>query len=54
VVDAPDPGSKAKMIMAYYEGLLTQARIQNDVEVLQDAVLGVYAILGIKDVVTAS
>jgi TetR/AcrR family transcriptional regulator, transcriptional repressor for nem operon len=48
-VDAPDPGSKAKMIMAYYEGLLTQARIQNDVEVLRDAVLGVYAILGVKE-----
>jgi hypothetical protein len=34
--------------MAYYEGLLTQARIQNDVEVLRDAYLGVYAILGVK------
>jgi TetR/AcrR family transcriptional repressor of nem operon len=53
VVDAPDPGAKAKMIMAYYEGLLTQARIQNDLEVLRDSVLGVYAILGIKDVVVA-
>jgi TetR/AcrR family transcriptional regulator, transcriptional repressor for nem operon len=54
MVDAPDPGSKAKMIMAYYEGLLTQARIQNDVEVLRDAVLGVYAILGVKEAVTAA
>jgi TetR/AcrR family transcriptional repressor of nem operon len=52
-VDAPDPGAKAKMIMAYYEGLLTQARIQNDLEVLRDSVLGVYAILGIKDLVAA-
>ena len=49
VVDAPDPGAKAKMIMAYYEGLLTQARIQNDVEVLRDSFLGVYAILGVKE-----
>ena len=48
-VDAPDPGAKAKMIMAYYEGLLTQARIQNDVEVLRDSFLGVYAILGVKE-----
>jgi TetR/AcrR family transcriptional repressor of nem operon len=48
-VDAPDAESKSKMIMAYYEGLLTQARIQNDVEVIKNAVLGVYAILGIKE-----
>ena len=26
------------MILAYYEGLLTQARIQNDVEVLRDTI----------------
>jgi TetR/AcrR family transcriptional regulator, transcriptional repressor for nem operon len=50
VVDAPDPGSKSRMIMAYYEGLLSQARIQNDVEVLRDSFLGVYAILGVKEV----
>jgi TetR/AcrR family transcriptional repressor of nem operon len=54
VVDAPEPGSKAKMIMAYYEGLLTQARIQNDVEVLRDAFLGVYAILGVKEAAMAA
>jgi len=47
-IDAPDADSKSRMIMAYYEGLLTQARIQNDVEVLRDAYLGVYAILGVK------
>ncbi len=48
-VEATDAGAKAKMIMAYYEGLLTQARIQNDVEVLRDSFLGVYAILGVKE-----
>ena len=53
VVDAPDPLAKAKMIMAYYEGLLTQARIQNDVEVLRDSFLGVYAILGVKETTAA-
>ena len=48
VIDAPDAEAKSKMIMAYYEGLLTQARIQNDVEGLRDAYLGVYAILGVR------
>jgi TetR/AcrR family transcriptional repressor of nem operon len=48
LVDAPDPASKARMIHAYYEGLLTQARIQNDVEVLREAAPGAFAILGLK------
>jgi TetR/AcrR family transcriptional regulator, transcriptional repressor for nem operon len=50
VIEAPDAAAKSKMIMAYYEGLLTQARIQNDVEVLRDSFLGIYAILGVKEV----
>ena len=49
VIRAPDPAEKARMILAYYEGLLTQARIQNDVEVLRDTVRGVFAMLGVKD-----
>ena len=53
MADAPDAGAKAKMIMAYYEGLLTQARIQNDLEVLRDSFLGVYAILGVKEAAAA-
>ena len=47
LIHAPDPAAKARMIQAYYEGLLTQARIQNDVEVLRDAPLGVFALLGV-------
>jgi TetR/AcrR family transcriptional repressor of nem operon len=54
VVDAPDAEAKARMIMAYYEGLLTQARIQNDVEILRDAWSGVHAILGIKETAKAA
>jgi len=49
LIDAPDPADKAGMILAYYEGLLTQARIQNNVEVLRDTIRGVYAILGVKN-----
>jgi len=49
LVNAPDPAAKARMIQAYYEGLLTQARIQNDVEVLREAVTGIFAMLGVKE-----
>jgi TetR/AcrR family transcriptional repressor of nem operon len=49
LIDAPDPAAKARMILAYYEGLLTQARIQNDVEILRDTIGGIYAILGVKE-----
>jgi TetR/AcrR family transcriptional repressor of nem operon len=54
LIRAPDPGAKARMILAYYEGLLTQARIQNDVEVLRDSVGGIFALLGIKEAETAA
>jgi TetR/AcrR family transcriptional repressor of nem operon len=48
LIEAPDPGTKARMILAYYEGLLTQARIQNNAEVLRDLPQGVFALLGVK------
>jgi TetR/AcrR family transcriptional regulator, transcriptional repressor for nem operon len=51
IIHAPDPDAKARMILAYCEGLLTQARIQNDVEVLQEAVSGIFAMLGVKELV---
>jgi TetR/AcrR family transcriptional regulator, transcriptional repressor for nem operon len=46
---APDAAAKARMVFAYYEGLLTQARIQNDVEVLREIASGMFAMLGVKD-----
>ena len=49
LVKAPDSAHKAGMILAYYEGLLTQARIQNDVDVLRDTVGGIFAMLGVKE-----
>jgi TetR/AcrR family transcriptional regulator, transcriptional repressor for nem operon len=49
LIKAPDPAAKARMILAYYEGLLTQARIQNDVEVLRDTVGGIFAMLGMNE-----
>jgi TetR/AcrR family transcriptional regulator, transcriptional repressor for nem operon len=54
VIYAPDPAEKARMILAYYEGLLTQARIQNDVEVLRDNARGIFAMLGVKEKTVAA
>jgi len=48
LIEAPDPAAKAAMLQAYCEGLLTQARIQNDAEILRDAFRGWIAILGMK------
>jgi TetR/AcrR family transcriptional repressor of nem operon len=52
-IHAPDVGVKARMLLAYYEGLLTQARIQNDVEVLREAASGMLTILGVKETAAA-
>ena len=49
LVDAPDARVKARMLMAYYQGLMTQARIQNDVEILREAHTGMNTILGLKE-----
>jgi len=48
LIHAPDPALKARVIRAYSEGLLTQARIQNDVELLRELPRGVLSILGLK------
>src|SRR5271167_377382 len=52
-IHAPDASAKARMLLAYYEGLLTQARIQNDVEVLRETASGMFTILGVKEAVAA-
>jgi TetR/AcrR family transcriptional repressor of nem operon len=43
-----DSASMARMVMAFYEGLLTQARIQNDVNVLREMAPGIFGLLGVK------
>jgi len=48
LIDAPDAAAKARMLFAYSEGLLTQARILNDVEVLREMAAGMLGILGVK------
>ena len=54
LIEVADPTSKARMIQVYYEGLLTQARIQNDVEVLRETLPGAFAILVVKSPETAT
>jgi TetR/AcrR family transcriptional regulator, transcriptional repressor for nem operon len=49
LVDAPDAEGKARVLRAYYEGLLTQARINNNVEILRELAPGLFAILGAKE-----
>jgi TetR/AcrR family transcriptional regulator, transcriptional repressor for nem operon len=43
-----DAAAKARMLFAYYQGLQTQARIQNDLDVLRDAIRGTHDLLGAK------
>ena len=49
LIDAPDPAGQSQNDFAYYEGLLTQARIQNDIEFAARHVSGMFAMLGVKE-----
>lgn len=48
LIDAPDAAAKSRTLFAYYQGLLTEARIQNNLEILREAVRGTYDLLGVK------
>lgn len=48
VFHAPDAAAKSRVVRAYIEGLLTQARIQNDLEILREMAEGVFNMLGVK------
>ncbi len=49
LVDAPDAAAKARTLFVYYQGLLTQARIENNLDILRDAIRGTYDILGVRE-----
>jgi TetR/AcrR family transcriptional repressor of nem operon len=49
LIDAPDAAAKAQMMFAYFQGVLTQARIQNDVEVLRQLYPAMLDLLDAKD-----
>lgn len=48
LIDAPDPLAKARCLSALFEGTLTQARIQNNAEVLRELYPSTLALLGAK------
>jgi TetR/AcrR family transcriptional repressor of nem operon len=48
VMHAPDAAGKARVLFTYYQGLLTEARIRNDLEVFRDVARGTFALLGVE------
>jgi TetR/AcrR family transcriptional repressor of nem operon len=52
LIHAPDAVSKAQMLFAYFQGLLTQARIENSLEILRNALSGAFELLGVKEPVS--
>ena len=47
IIDAPDAAAKARILFTYYQGLLTEARIRNNLELLKDAARGTLEVLGV-------
>lgn len=48
LVNAPDARTLANALFAYYQGLMTEARIRNDLEIMRQALPGTYSLLGVK------
>lgn len=53
LIVAPDAFTKSKSVYAYVEGLLTQARIRDDLELLKEMERGILDILGVNAPVAA-
>lgn len=49
LIHAPDAASKSRILFAYYQGLLTEARIQNNLGVLRESIRGTHELLGVKE-----
>jgi TetR/AcrR family transcriptional repressor of nem operon len=49
LIHAPDAVSKAQMLFAYFQGMLTQARIENNLEILRNSLQGAFELLGVKE-----
>jgi len=48
LIHAPNAEAKARMLFAYVEGVLTQSRIQNDLQPVRDVAEGAMELLGAK------
>lgn len=51
LIDAPDPGAKARALFACYHGTLAQARIQNDLKLVRNFKHVAMDVLGVKSAV---
>lgn len=49
LIHAPDAAAKARTLFTYYEGQLTEARIQNSLDVIKESLQGTYELLGLKN-----
>lgn len=49
LIHAPDAVGKAQMLFAYFQGLLTQARIENNLDILRESFRGALEFLGAKE-----
>lgn len=49
LIHAPDAASKSHILFAYYQGLATQARIQNNLDILRGSIHGTYEMLGVSE-----
>jgi TetR/AcrR family transcriptional regulator, transcriptional repressor for nem operon len=49
LIHAPDAAATARALFAYHQGLLTDARIENDLEIYREAIQGTYELLGVKE-----
>jgi TetR/AcrR family transcriptional repressor of nem operon len=47
VIYAPDAAAKARVLFTYYQGVLTEARIRNDLAVFGDVAAGTLELLGV-------
>jgi len=54
VIDAPDPVAKARALFSCYQGMMAQARIQNDIELLRGFKEVAMEVLGVKRAATVS
>ena len=54
LIHAPNAAAKARILFTYYQGLLTEARIRNDLEILRDAARTPLELLGVASTAKAT
>ena len=54
LIDAPDPVAKARALFSCYQGMMAQARIQNDIALLRGFKEVAMEVLGVKRAATVS